>query len=331
MMTGPMQIPSTQTNHRAASTVRAMLCLLGALLLSACASAFAEPPERLVTVYTVQPEETLPEIGRRHGLGYVEVLAANPGVHPFVPDVGSQVVLPTVHLPPNAPSDGVVVNVADMRLYQWQGEDAPRTYPIGIGREELTTPAGKTKIVKKAANPIWYPTPRMRREDPTLPRAVGPGPDNPLGTHALYLDVDLLRIHGTNRPWGVGARTSSGCVRLYPEDIPVLYERLPVGTPVYIVDQEVKADWHQGGLYVEVHPAPDQADAIEFSRSFEPRLPKDLVRIVAEAAGENATVDWDKVKEAGLKRLGYPVLVGIGTEPVSGAGQPPRLMASAAY
>lgn len=304
------------------------ICLLAATLLSACTTAMAGPPSRLVTVYTVQAEETLPEIGRRHGLGYVEMLAANPGVDPFVPEVGAMVALPTMHLPPQAPPKGIVVNIADMRLYYWpEGEQAgeqaglapasPTTYPIGIGREELTTPPGETKIVRKVENPTWYPTARMRREDPTLPRVVGPGPDNPLGTHALYLDVGLLRIHGTNRPWGVGARASSGCIRLYPEDIPVLFGKVPKGTAVRIVDQEVKAGWHEGGLYVEVQPAPDQADAIEFSKPFERRLPKDLIKVVADAAGDPdaVVIDWDKVREAGMQRLGYPVLVGVSSTP----------------
>ena len=98
-----------------------------------------------------------------------------------------------------------------------------------------------------------------------LPAVVPPGPDNPLGRFALKLGMPGYLIHGTNQPYGVGMRVSHGCVRLYPENIEVLYEQLGLGTEVHIVNQPVLAAWSEGRLLLEVHPklAEDQRDLLE--------------------------------------------------------------------
>ena len=189
-----------------------------------------------------------------------------------------KIVLPTAHLLPEAPREGIVINLPEMRLYYFaEAEQQPETYPIGIGREGWTTPTGTSRIVRKAEAPSWYPPDSIRAERPELPAVVEPGEDNPLGSHALYLDWPAYLIHGTNRPWGIGRRISSGCIRMYPEDIVSLFERVPVNTPVTVVDQPVKLGWIGGDLYLEAHPTQSQSDGLEIDGRFEPEVPSGIL------------------------------------------------------
>ena len=196
------------------------LCLIGVWFSSGCNPAALLDKDgnlRETTTYRAAYQDTLPELARKFGLGYVEMVAANPGTDPWLPGEGTDIVLPTVHLMPDARPEGIIINLADMRLYFFEKPDAPpRSYPIGIGRDGLTTPTGTTEIVRKTKDPIWHPTERMRSENPELPEAVPPGPDNPMGARAMYMGWPLYAIHGTNKPWGVGRRVSSGCIRMIP-------------------------------------------------------------------------------------------------------------------
>jgi L,D-transpeptidase ErfK/SrfK len=124
---------------------------------------------------------------------------------------------------------------------------------VGVGSEGWRTPLGAFEVVQKQTNPRWYPTPSIRRENPDLPAVVPPGPDNPLGTHALRLSKGSILIHGTDTPFAVGRKASHGCLRLYPEDIPHLFERVEVGTRVVIVREPVKVGVREGRVYVEIH------------------------------------------------------------------------------
>jgi L,D-transpeptidase ErfK/SrfK len=195
-------------------------------------------------VVVTRAQDTLLDIAREHGLGYNEITAANPDVDPWLPGEATRVVLPTQFVLPPGPREGMVINLAQMRLFYFPprepGEAASVvTHPIGIGDDVAPTPVGVTRISRKAVDPAWYPPDSIRKrraeEGEILPAVVPPGPDNPLGNRALYLDLPGYLIHGTNRPWGIGMRVSNGCIRLYPEDIESLYARVPVGTPVRIV------------------------------------------------------------------------------------------------
>ena len=141
-------------------------------------------------------------------------------------------------------------------------------------------------MVRKQVDPIWRPTARMRAEDPTLPEAVPPGPDNPLGNRAMYLGWSQYLIHGTNKPWGIGRRSSSGCIRMYPEDAEALFEAVAVGTKVTVVDQPVKLGWIEGELFMEAHPTQAQSDQLEALGRFDPLLPSSVVDQVLAAAGD---------------------------------------------
>ncbi|WP_306535496.1 L,D-transpeptidase family protein [Geobacter sp.] len=200
--------------------------------------------------------ESLIEVARTHDLGFNEIAAANPGLDPFAPPAGSPVAIPGAHVVPAAVTPGqLVVNLSELRLYFVPSGGTPliASFPVGTGSEGKETPLGIYRVTEKRANPAWHVPLSIRREKPRLPAVVPPGPDNPLGSHALRLTVDGLMIHGTNRPWGVGRAVSHGCIRLYPEDIPILFRLVSLGTPVAIVREPVKVGSQDGRLLIEVH------------------------------------------------------------------------------
>jgi len=208
-------------------------------------------------------EDTLPDIARRFNLGFDEVQNANPEVDPWLPGEGTRIVLPTQFVLPDAPYEGAVVNLAALRLFYFPkpGKDGRRvvhTYPIGIGKVGWATPEGATKIVSKRKDPYWTPPASVRKEhleegDP-LPARVPPGPDNPLGNRAMNLGWPSYLIHGTNKPAGVGLRASHGCIRMYPEDIVKLFDMIPVGAKVTVVNQPIVYRWQGDALYVQAYP-----------------------------------------------------------------------------
>ncbi|MCB9990510.1 MAG: L,D-transpeptidase family protein [Rhodospirillales bacterium] len=257
-------------------------------------------------------EDTFIKVARDNDLGYVELRAANPYIDPWMPGEDTEIVLPTRHMLPDAPREGIVINLPEQRLYAFvtPGQQ-PVTHPIGVGREGLATPTGKTKVVRKKIGPVWRPTPRMREEDPSLPVQIGPGSDNPLGTHALYLGWPEYAIHGTNKPFGIGRRVSSGCIRMYPEDIVTFFDLIPEGTPVTVVDQPVKVGWIDNALYIEAHPSMAQSfdteeDGKVHSYEF---TPKDMAVLMHEAGVYADLIDWETVREVARTRRGIPVRI----------------------
>ena len=262
--------------------------------------------------YQAVYEDTLVHLARKHSLGFVEVRAANPDLDPWIPGRGAKVILPKRHLLPDAPRDGLVINLPEMRVYGFlNGDEEPLTFPLGIGREGLGTPTGKTTIVRKKEKPTWRPTARMRKEDPTLPASVPPGPDNPLGTHALYLGWPQYAIHGTSRPYGIGRRVSSGCIRMYPESIIEFFEKVPVGTKVNVVDQPIKVSWIGNELYLEAHPDMEQAIKMEETGAVEHQKlsDRDMQRIVDKAGIHHERLNWPRIRAAVRERKGYPIRI----------------------
>ena len=305
---------SNKRLRRRAVPAAAALCLAGMMTsggVGATGLLDAYGGMRETTSYRATHDDTLLDVARRFSLGYVEIVAANPGTDPWIPGEGTNVVLPTVHLPPDAEPEGIVINLADMRLYYFAEPGGPmQSFPIGIGREGLLTPLGSTEVVRKQKDPTWRPTARMRTENPELPEAVGPGPDNPLGNRAMYLGWPQYLIHGTNKPLGIGRRTSSGCVRMYPEDVEYLFDRIATGTKVTVVDQPIKLSWIDDALYIEAHPTQAQSDQIEMSGTFEPILDSRVVDQVLAVAGDRApTLDWSRIRQATIERRGYPIRI----------------------
>lgn len=268
------------------------------------------------------PNDTLPELARRFNLGYEEIVAANPGVSIESPR-GMRVVLPTRFILPDAPHRGIVINLATLRLFYFPPPAEPGgpqqviTHPIGIGREGWSTPLGKTQIVRKVAGPTWNVPDSIRREHAAqgdrLAGSVPPGPDNPLGTHALYLGWQRYLIHGTNKPGGIGMRVSHGCIQLYPEDITPLYEQAKVGTPVYVVNQPMLAGWHEGMLYLDAHP-PLRDDGRNWRKGVRTLLKAEAAKEAGKAGV--AAIDWDKVTRLVAKPRGVPAPVLVGAPPL---------------
>jgi L,D-transpeptidase ErfK/SrfK len=255
-------------------------------------------------------DDTLVDLAVRYGVGYVELLAANPGVDPWLPEPGRMLVVPDVHLLPSGPHEGIVVNLGELRLYWYERGAKPHSYPIGVAREGFATPRGSTKVTAKREKPTWVLGASARRDHPELGASVPPGPDNPLGEYALYLGWPSYLIHGTNEPPGVGRHSSRGCIRLYPDHIAQLFAHVPVGTPVRVVEEPVKLGWIGGELYLEVHPDAKQAMQLDETGRFDPAPPPGLRERVKRAAGQAAArIDWSAVERAGRERRGIPLAV----------------------
>ena len=270
--------------------------------------------ERIRTRY----EDTLIQIARRYSLGYEELLRVNQGVDPWLPGEGTLVLIPGQRLLPPGEREGIVVNLPEHRLYYFPKPkmDQPATvltYPVSVGKMDWRTPIGSTKIVSKQKNPSWTPPKSVHEErrrlgEPPLPAVVPPGRDNPLGAHAMRLSIPggAYLIHGTNNPDAVGMAVTHGCLRMYPEDIATLFERVPVGTKVTLIDEPVKMTKIDGEVWLEVHPPiDDQGRAVAVSLDlFEARLDALL--------GESEVViNWDIALEALRDARGIPVMIGL--------------------
>jgi len=268
-------------------------------------------------------ENTFSAIGRQYNLGYEELRRANPGVDQWLPGEGTAIYLPTETILPDAPRSGVVVNVPAMRLYYFTKEKSPAdasaavtkvtSHPIGIGVQGWGTPFGEAKVTDKVSDPAWYVPASVRKEhaergDP-LPSVVPPGPDNPLGKFAMTLSLPGYLIHGTNKPAGVGMRSSHGCLRLYPEDIEALFKRVGRGTVVRIVNQPVLTGWRDGQLYLEVHPP-----LAEETHDLVAEADAALTRALARAGAAAATVEIDREAVVRIvteqRGMPFPVLRG---------------------
>jgi L,D-transpeptidase YbiS len=242
--------------------------------------------------YYVVPEGklTLEAIATKFQLGLTNLLEANPGVDPFLPKPGSTLVIPHQLILPNAPREGIVINVAEMRLYYYpKGKNIVEVLPIGIGQIGKDTPEKwVTTVQRKRANPTWTPTPRIRKEylakGEVLPAVWPAGPDNPMGLFALYIG-NLYAIHGTNATFGIGLRISQGCIRLRDADIEHLFNSVPVGTRVEFTNQPIKASEEpDGNRYLEVHQ-PLSRTIAEYE-SAEPvglSMHRDITKFVAHA------------------------------------------------
>jgi L,D-transpeptidase ErfK/SrfK len=273
----------------------------------------------MMATAVAEHEDTLLDIGRRYGVGYEEIISANPGVDPWLPGEGTEVLIPSRFVLPAVPHEGIVVNLPEHRLYYFppakHGERrVVRTYPISTGKMDWKTPLGVTHVVSKQARPNWYPPKSVRLEheangDP-LPPFIPPGPDNPLGEYVMRLGIPggSYLIHGTNRPAGVGMQVTHGCIRMYPEDIADFYTVIPVGTKVNLVDQTTKVGWYRGGLYLERQaPLEGTDNPVDMD-------PAEMKRLIdAALVGHPADVNWEVAKGAFAQATGVPVLLGHAT------------------
>ena len=264
----------------------------------------------LNTFYTTKHEDTLIEIARINGISFADILSVNGDMDPWIPGKDNKLLIPKQHILPFGKREGIIINIGDLRLYYFQENNIIKTFPIGIGRSGWETPLGNAIIIDKKENPIWIPPESVREEDPELPKVVAAGPDNPLGTRAIYLSMPSYLLHGTNKPYGVGMKVSHGCIRLYPEHIEELYNLVKINTKVNIIDQPVKSGWLNDELFIEVHKLPKYVRENSKSSENNQNLLPLAYEITQKAAGlEILKVDWDKVKIAVKEAKGIPVRI----------------------
>ncbi len=273
-------------------------------------------------------EDTFADIARRFNVGYTELVRANPGVDPWLPGQGTQIVLPTEFVLPDAPREGLVLNLAAMRLYYYpkRAKDAPKdgpaeliTHPIGIGKVGWATPEGSTKVIAHVKDPVWTPPVSVRQEHAKdgdiLPDKVPPGPDNPLGRHMMRLGWPSYLMHGTNKPPAVGMRASAGCIRLYPEDIARIYDLVPDGTKVTVVNQPYLLGWHGDRLLLQAYEplVDDQRDWTDVPKALRLKTKKPTTPLWKRVAEHAAAIDWEAIRRAAAKPQGIALPVGPGT------------------
>ena len=259
-----------------------------------------------LAVIRLEKGDTLPDIARHFSLGINAISAANPGVDVWVPEAGERIMLPLSFILPDTPRKGIVVNLATMRLFQYKEDGTSllvTTYPVGIGTDERPTPTGRMHVARKAVRPTWHVPASIavdhRKKGDILPKAVPPGPDNPLGEYALYLSKSGYLIHGTNKPASIGLTATNGCLRLYPENVKTLFDDTPVKTPVLIVNQPYLIGQRNGILYLEAHAPTEESDALESEKLYK------KLRTIEKKT--QRTLDWKKVREAQAEARGIPV------------------------
>lgn len=308
--------------------MRRMKLFYGLFILFASQSALAVsyplPPEgsrlvgseQVITVPAgnIQPLEAF---AAQYGQGLSNMLEANPGVDPFLPKAGTQLTIPQQIILPPTVREGIVINVAEMRLYYFpKGGNTVEVLPIGIGQAGRETPRNwVTSVQRKQQGPTWSPTPNTRREYAkqgiTLPAMVPAGPDNPMGLYAIYIGK-LYAIHGTNANFGIGLRVSQGCIRLRANDIKYLFDNVPVGTRVQIIDQPVKATIEpDGSRWVEVHE-PLSRNRAEFES--DNKVPLSITPALRAVINAD-DVDVNQTKQVLERRSGMPVKLNVPATP----------------
>lgn len=264
-----------------------------------------------VQIHQATYEDTFADIGKEKHLGYLEMVAANPFVDAWLPGVGKEVVLPTRYILPDVPRTGIVMNLAEYRLYFYDKKGVLYTYPIGIGREGWDSPVNSTSIVMKTPNPGWTPPKSILKEhaeagDP-LPAYVPPGPDNPLGPYKMTLGLPGYLIHGSNKKFGIGMRVSHGCFRMLNPNVLELADMVPVGTKVRIINQPYKLGWEGDDLYLEAHtPLDDNGEPSVVDKH---QLVLKLIHSRADVQN-NARIDWERVREVVGAETGIPAIIG---------------------
>ena len=294
------------------------LCWLPVLCVTSYAAAIElplPPPGEdivgAVQVIEARYEDTFADLGKTHDLGYLEMVAANPGVDAWLPGVGTQIVLPTRYILPPGPREGVVINLAEYRLYYYpKNKPVVYTYPLGIGREGWDSPISETTIAVKTPNPGWIPPQSILREhaeagDP-LPAYVPPGPDNPLGPYKLTLSLPGYLIHGSNKNFGIGMRVSHGCFRMLNHNVLELADLVPVGTKVRIINEPYKLGVSQGKLYLEAHATITDDDNVSVVDKHAA-----LVKLLSasDKVKDAYSLDWERIRQLVAAEEGIPEAV----------------------
>ena len=264
-----------------------------------------------VQITQAQRGDTFSSISRRYDFGYYELVEANPSLNPEQLQPGALVVLPTQFILPDAPRTGIVVNLAELRLYYYPSTThTVITFPVGIGREGSGTLLGLTKVLKKTINPIWRPTPDTLAADAknhiAVPRSVPPGPDNPLGAYALWFHPTYL-MHGTNDYTSIGRRSSAGCIHLLPEDIEAIFDKIKTGTAVNVISVAYKTGWLDEKLYLEAHVPLQEEQRTAYINT---AMLNDVINVAIQTK-PTTQVNWPMAKKIANSQTGIPQLIGV--------------------
>ena len=244
--------------------------------------------------------DTLLDIAERHRLGYERVARLNPTLDAWIPPPGARVRLPTYHVLPDAPHEGLVVNLPELQLYDYGVDrERPEVMALAIGDELDPSLIGRYRVGNKRANPVWNVPASIRAERPELPAQVPPGPDNPLGPYWLTIGQTSYGLHGTNNRWSIGREATHGCLRLYNDVVERLFHRTRTGTPIRIVYQTVKLGVQDGIVYVEAHPDRYRRDPDRVERALaqleqhglvDDEVRRRLREVIERASGEPVSI-----------------------------------------
>ena len=257
----------------------------------------------------VRSGDPVANLAKTYDVGFNELQNANPDTNLDGKIYFSKkLTIPTEHLLPDIDRKGIVVNLPEMRMYFYKGDEVV-TYPIGIGKTGNTIPIKSAKITYKKTNPYWYPPQDIRefnlKRGIILPRVFPPGPDNPLGKYAVYMTIPTYLFHSTIFPESVGRRASFGCIRMYEEDIADLFPSIKHGIPLEIINQPVKLGWQNKDLYMEAHQPLE-----EHAKEDNVKMKNIVHRIVDKTKNKPVFIDWQKVDYITKVKDGRPHSIG---------------------
>ena len=298
-----------------------MRSIVAAIILSATnqvfATAYDMPPKNESLIGNIQhttanTDDTAAKIGQRYDIGFAAIQSANPQANLATTtglSFGTELQIPTQHLLPKQPREGIVVNLPEMRIYYYHAGKV-FTYPVGIGKIGKTIPIANTTVTRKVKDPIWIPPQDIREfnleQGVVLPKIMPAGPNNPLGPYAIYMGIPTYLIHSTIFPESVGKRASFGCLRMFESDIQDFFPSVTKGIPVVIINEPTKVGWENNRLFVETHQPLE-----EHNGAYDATLPG-MVHIVSNATDESETlVDWQLLYYLAQERDGIPHEVGV--------------------
>ena len=259
----------------------------------------------------IQKSDTWHHLAIQHEISIQDLKHANPHLtHPNQIKAKSQLILPKQYiLPPKAYRNGIVINMPEQRLYFFPKNDQSKvyTYPVAMGRSGWQTPTGPTKVISKTKDPTWFIPESIReytldQKGRMLPELIPAGPDNPLGTRAIYLKFKNILIHGTNNESSIGKLVSSGCIRMYNHHVEALFAQVEPGTPVIILNHPIKAGQKDNELYLEIHP-PVPTEELELNDYNHSNI---LQSIEDYHLDLSDMIDWDKARIMQQRPTGIP-------------------------
>ena len=290
------------------------ICLLGCACLTLVSARSPADENGLIgyiSAANVSEGETLSDIARMYNVGYTEIRIANSNIDPWLPKEGQEVMIPDMHVLPDAARNDIVINVPEMRMYYYDkhGSSGFRSFPISVGRQEWTTPHGAMLVTGKLEAPSWYPPASILKEHEEmgepLPRVVPAGPDNPLGRYALLLSKKGYLIHGTNKPYGIGMRVTHGCIRMYPKHIEWLFAKIMTGAKVTVVNQPMKVGRMNNAIFLEAHPSLKE-DHTSLSQRY-----SNAISILKENFGAAPLkLFYHRIQQVVIEQTGVPVEIG---------------------